>query len=346
MKFFNMMNEGKKMNSRSALLNVILWAMYRNKFFYELLCERMRRKAMQQQRRGDESQVDAKAILDGNNLRLDGEWSFRGKETIFKASDASGSPLVLKTGRIDPFQVRLFGLAKEMESKLCFKVPVILKSGDGWFLMEYIEGVPLNDFYDEKPDRCVRVSKEIADSYQVLIAEMLRRQSIGNLFEEGREWLFSRLGLWSKSIVDVGLIDFSLVQKLEHEFREVIARKGQEFFEWSHGNVIGDHILVSGNDFYLLDLNVVPRAGRGYHDFLRALDFMFLKSSDEQGIFESIPRWVRQYLSEFDENEVRLVLAFRFIGILGWDILHNQVEYVRGNLKEKKELALQFIRRT
>lgn len=334
------------MNMKSVLLDVIFRAMFQVPFLFWICSERMTKKAMQRQKREGESRVDVRTILSESNLRLDESWTFRGKKTIFKVTDSSGIRLVLKIGRIDPFQVLLFGLAKEMESKLCFKVPVILKSGDGWFLMEYIEGVPLNDFYDEKPGRCVRVSKEIADSYQVLIAEMLRRQSIGNLFEEGREWLFSRLGLWSKSIVDVGLIDFSLVQKLEHEFREVIARKGQEFFEWSHGNVIGDHILVSGNDFYLLDLNVVPRAGRGYHDFLRALDFMFLKSSDEQGIFESIPRWVRQYLSEFDENEVRLVLAFRFIGILGWDILHNQVEYVRGNLKEKKELALQFIRRT
>lgn len=334
------------MNMKSVLLDVIFRAMFQVPFLFWICSERMTKKAMQRQKREGESRVDVRTILSESNLRLDESWTFRGKKTIFKVTDSSGIRLVLKIGRIDPFQVLLFGLAKEMESKLCFKVPVILKSGDGWFLMEYIEGVPLNDFYDEKPGRCVRVSKEIADSYQVLIAEMLRRQSIGNLFEEGREWLFSRLGLWSKSIVDVGLIDFSLVQKLEHEFREVIARKGQEFFEWSHGNVIGDHILVSGNDFYLLDLNVVPRAGRGYHDFLRALDFMFLKSSDEQGIFESIPRWVRQYLSEFDENEVRLVLAFRFIGILGWDILHNQAEYVRGNLKEKKELALQFIRRT
>lgn len=333
------------MNLKSALLNAIFWAMYQNKLFYELCTERMLEKAMQQQGKEGEPRVDVKTILAENELRRDEGWSFRGKKTVFKVTDSSGTRLALKTGRIDPFQIRLFELAKEMESQLCFKVPAILKSGDDWFLMEYIEGAPLNDFYVGKPDWCVRVSKEIVDSYQLLIAEMLRRQPIGNLLDDGKKWLFSRLGLWSKPIVDAGLIDFSLVQELEREFRGVIAQKDETLFGWSHGNIIGDHILVSGNDLYLFDLNIVPRAGRGYHDFLRALDFMFLKSSNEQEIFESIPRWVRQYLSEFDENEVRLIFAFRFVGILGWDILHNRVEYVKGNLEKKKGFALRFIRR-
>jgi hypothetical protein len=165
------------------------------------------------------------------------------------------------------------------------------------------------------------------------------------LLADGQEWLFSRLNLWSKPIVDAGLIDFSLVQQLKQEFEEVINRKGENFFGWVHGNVIGDHILISGEDIYLLDLNAVPRAGRGYHDFLRALDFMFLKTENDEQTFASIQKWMKQYLSEFDEAEVKLVFAFRNIGILGWDILHHKVEYMKGDIKVKKQLALKFIRR-
>ncbi len=151
--------------------------------------------------------------------------------------------------------------------------------------------------------------------------------------------------LWSKPIIDAGLIDFSLVQQIKKEFEDVINQKGKEFFIWSHGNIIGDHLIVSGKDIYLLDLNAVPRVGRGYYDFLHALDFMFLKSEDEEKVFTSIPGWIKQYLSGFDEDEVKLVFAFRNIGILGWDIIHEKVEYLKEDLEKKKQLALKFIRR-
>ena len=72
---------------------------------------------------------------------------------------------------------------------------------------------------------------------------------------------------------------------------------------------------------------------------------MFLKIKDEERMFASIPKWMGQHLSGFDEDEVRLVFAFRNIGIMGWDILHEKVEYTKGNLERKKQLALKFIRR-
>jgi len=51
----------------------------------------------------------------------------------------------------------------------------------------------------------------------------------------------------------------------------VIDRKGESFFSWSNGNIIGDHVVISGEDVYLLDLNAVPRVGKGYYDFLKEL---------------------------------------------------------------------------
>lgn len=305
----------------------------------------MMAKISQQGKGEKEPIIDIKSVLLENRLQMVETDFFRGKKTVARVKDASGNRFILKTGKIEPFQVELLKTAKAIENQLCFKVPKIVKNGKGWILLKEIQGQLLNDFYREKPDWCVEMSKKIADDYQKVIREIQKKQNLGDLINEGQKWLFSRLNLWSKPIVDAGLIDFSLVQQLKKEFGDIISRKGENFFSWVHGNIIGDHLIVSGEDIYLLDLNAVPRAGRGYHDFLRALDFMFLKSEDEEKVFSSISKWTKQYLSEFDENEVKLVFAFRNIGILGWDILKHKAEEGRGNIERKKQLALKFIRR-
>jgi len=323
---------------------LILKASFCSRFLFNLLNKIATNKAMQQQEKG-EPIVDVEKVLQENNLELVETEFFRQKKTITIVRDAQGNRLILKTGRIDPFQVKLLKSAKSIESQLFFRVPAIIQQGTGWVLLEKVEGVFLNDFYDDKPDWCIEISKKVADSYQLVIQEMQKTQSFGNLLEDGQEWLFSRLNMWSKPIVEAGLIDFSLVQQLKKEFEEVIAKKGGEFFNWSHGNIVGDHIIISGEHVYLLDLSAVPRAGKDYYDFLRALDFMFLKAENGEQIFTSITKWIKQHLSEFDEDEVKLVFAFRSIGVLGWDILHHKVEYTTGDLEAKKKLALKFIKR-
>ena len=299
-----------------------------------------------QQKKGEEEPtVDVESVLLENRLQMVETGFFLGKKTVSRVKDINGNRFILKTGKIEPFQVELFKAAKAIESKLSFKVPAIVKQGGGWILLEEIKGKPLNDFYKDMPDWCIDISKKISDDYQWAIQEFQKNQNVGNLLIDGQKWLLSRLNLWSKPIVDAGLIDFSLVQELKTEFEDVIDQKGEEFFSWVHGNIIGDHLIVSGEDIYLLDLDVGSRAGRGYYDFLRALDFMFIKSEDEEKVFASIPRWMKQYLSEFDEGEVRLVFAFRNIGILGWDILKHNAEEGTGNIERKKQLALKFIKR-
>lgn len=323
----------------------ILKASFRSRFLYNLLNKIMNAKISRQEEGEKEPVVDVGSVLLENRLQMVETGFFREKKTIARVKDTSGNHFILKTGKIEPFQVALFEAAKAIENKLSFKVPAIVKQGEGWILLEEIKGKLLNDFYKDMPDWCVEVSKKIADDYSLVIQEVQKTQNLGDLFTEGQKWLFSRFNLWSKPIVDAGLIEFSLVQQLKKEFEDVISQKGEEFFSWAHGNVIGDHLIVDGEDIFLLDLNAVPRAGRCYHDFLRALDFMFLKSEDEEKIFASIPGWIKQYLSEFDEEEVKLVFAFRNIGILGWDILKHNAEEGKGNIERKKQLALKFIRR-
>lgn len=305
----------------------------------------MLKKINRRQKVKSKSTVDVENVLQQLNLEMVKTEFFRKKKTIFRVKDAKGRKFILKTGRIEPFQIKLLETAKAIENELSFKVPTLTRQGEGWILLEEIKGKLLNDFYEGKPDWCVDISKRIADDYQLVIQEIQKSQNFGDLLAEGEKWLYSRLNLWSKPIIDAKLIDFSLIQQLKSEFKEVINQKGENFFGWVHGNVIGDHLLVSGDDIYLLDLNAVPRAGKGYHDFLRALDFMLLEAQDDERIFTSIPRWMKQYLFEFDKEEIRLVFAFRGIGILGWDILHHKVEYAKGDLEKKKQLILKFIKR-
>lgn len=327
-----------------SIRTAVLRGSFSSRLTYYLLSWIMTCKATLQQER--ESSVDIVSVMRDNNLTvLDEGWNFRGKKTVTKVVDDKGSPLILKTGRIDPFQIQLLEAAKRIEGRLFFRVPTIVNQGEGWILLEEVGGRSLNEFLDEDADQYVDVSKRVSDSYQLVIREVQRTQPLGDLLAEGQEWLLSRLILWSKSIVDSGLIDFPSVQRIRIDLEKIIAKKGENFFGWAHGNIIGDHIIISGGNVYLLDLNAVPRAGNGYHDFLRALDFMFLKTENEGRAFASIQKWIRQYLSEFDEDEVRLVFAFRNIGALGWDILHHNVEYLKGNLEEKNRLALRFIKR-
>src|SRR3972149_36565 len=144
-------------------------------------------------------------------------------------------------------------------------------------ILEEIEGKLLNDFYGEKPEWYVEVSKKIADDYQLVIQEVQKTLALGDLLSEGKEWFSSRLETWGWPIFDAGLIDTAVLEKTQKDFDEVTAKNGEDFFGWFHGNIIGDHIIVSGENLYLLDLDAVPRPGRGYYDFLRALDFMLLK---------------------------------------------------------------------
>lgn len=327
------------------ILRAIMKASFRSRFLYNLLNKIMLQQTTKKQTEEKEPMVDVESVLLENNLQMVETEFFRQKKTIARVKDTKGNHFIFKTGKIEPFQVQLLQTAKSIEDKLSFKVPALVKQGEDWILLEEIGGKSLNDFYGEKPEWCVSVSKNMADDYQSVIQEIQKTQSLGSLLEEGQKWLLSRINLWSKPIVDAGLIDFSLVQQLKKEFENAVAQKGENFFGWAHGNIIGDHIIVSGKDNYLLDLNAVPRAGKGYHDFLRALDFMFLKTENEEQVFASISKWMKQYLSEFDEAEVRLVFAFRNIGILGWDILHHGAEYTHGNLEKKKQLILNFIRR-
>lgn len=333
---------------RMNIRNVLLHLPYHNETIFNFCHSLLLRQARRTRRNEKKSCFDADEIIRKNGLNgleiMETE-VFPGKKNVVRIRDSRGRNLILKTGKIDPFQSRLFVAAKAIEKHLCFRVPALVDHGNGWILTEEVEGKYLNGFFDSNPEYCINVSNDVSDDYRVIIKELKAVQSPGNLLQDGSVWLFSMLNLWSKPIIDAGLIDFHLVKNLASEFQGIIDRKGERAFEWCHGNVIGDHVIVSEDgDMYLLDLNVVPRFGRGYHDFLRAIDFMIVKSERDKEIFDALPLWIDAHLSEFDRREVMLTLAFRLIGILGWDILHNKAGSEQIDIEAKKLRIARFIR--
>lgn len=347
-------NEGISKNKfaktlAKKLINEGLKSSFENKLFYNLLNKMMMIKVDRESYKKTASVVDKDLICRQNNLKISRSNFFRDKENVTEVEDCCGKKYVLKTGRIESFQVKLLKKAKELEGDLCFKVPDIEKEGEDWLLLEKIDGCLLNEYYKNDSDGCAKISNDIAYDYQKLILAVNQNNELGDVLLDGEQWLYSRLNIWSKPIVEADMIDISLVKRLKDDFAKNIKKKGANFFGWAHGNITGDHVMkTSTGDAYLFDLDVVARVGKGYYDFLRALDFMFFKAENEQEIYEKIPRWMEKYLGDFSQEEVRLIFAFRNIGILGWDFLHNKSVEQEKNINNYKKInmLLNFIDRT
>ena len=291
-------------------------------------------------------QVRICEILEQNKIRLiTPTWANQIK-TLKRVKNPEGKNLLLKTERIEPHQIALMKIAKGMEENLSFKVPEIINHGEDWLLMEEIHGKSLNDYYDADPEWAVKISKAIADDYQTLLANFFKKENPGNLFKQGRRWTDAKLCSWGGPIIEKGLLTFFDLKTLHDEIDLIIEDLFENAFGWFHGNIIGDHVKVAeNNDVYLFDLHIVPRFGRNYYDFLRALDFLFLKAEDADKIFRLIPKWLNQYLGSKDMKEVKLAFALRNIGILGWDTIRPDNEFTRARLKRMGHLMLKFIKR-
>ncbi len=248
-------------------------------------------------------------------------------------------------------QKELIPLVSEMRKnkEICFTTVQATgaPSGDYWIPIKNIKGDYIYKTFDANHDWVIETSKSVADDYQKVIAEYFRRNpdKVGNLLEDGKNWLFGKLLMWSGSIVEEGLMSHQEISELTKAFENAVRKKSKSFFGYFHGNVIGNHIYV-GEDktLYLLGMRIVPRPGKGYYDFLRALDWLLLKTDSQKIDFNRIVGWMKQYLKQYDWEEVKLVFTLRCIGILGWDILHRG-DFVKGNVEVKKKLLMKLIRR-
>ena len=247
----------------------------------------------------------------------------------------------MKTEKFSPEQIKSFEIAKNIETELCLKVPKIIKYEKEYIILEEIEGRHLNEYFSEDLDKYVEISKNIAGDYQKVVTEYFKTENPGDLLEGGRKWLFEKLDQWSQSIIEEELIEKSWVEKLRRMLDDYIKQKGADFFDWAHGNIIGDHIVTNGKGEYLLDLEILPRPGKKYYDFLRSLDWIFLKSDKLN--FDDVAGYMKKYLSDFNWEEIKLVFAFRCIGILGCDILKNR-DMGKGDFEQKKRDLIRFIK--
>lgn len=245
----------------------------------------------------------------------------------------------------------IHGMRREIrpEGRICFTTDYAKSSPDGnsWILKKAVPGRDLKNYFDSNPEWVVETSKKIVDDYQKVIARYFEQNPTerGNLLEDGRKWLFGNLLKWSGPIVEEGLISHLEIRELLDDFESLVRGKGEDLFGYAHGNVIGDHIYVGENKtLYLLGMRIVPRPGKGYYDFLRALDWLFLKMPNEEENFKRIVGWMKKYIAEYNWEEVQFVFALRCVGILGWDMLHRG-DFGEGNIQKKKEFLLRFIRR-
>jgi hypothetical protein len=124
--------------------------------------------------------------------------------------------------------------------------------------------------------------------------------------EAGKAWVFGSLLKWSGSLVESGDLHHREVVGLTEEFEKVIERKREDFFGFFHGNVIGDHLLLDAfRTPYLFGMRIVLRPGNGYYDFLRALDWLILKTPTHEKTFDDVVGWMRTYLLGEDWEEVK-----------------------------------------
>ncbi len=248
-------------------------------------------------------------------------------------------------------QGELVPVVSEMwkNGKICFTSIQAAGDPEGnyWKPVSDIKGDYIYKSFDENPEWVIETSKKISDDYQKIIDEYFERNpdKIINTFEVGKNWLFGKLLMWGGSIVEEGLMSYQEIAEIMKAFESAIERKGESFFGYAHGNVIGDHIFIGKDkDLYLFGMRIVPRPGKGCYDFLRTLDWLLLKADNEIIDFGCTVGWMKKYLQQYDWEEVKLVFALRCMGILGWDMLHGG-DFGKGDFEKKKDLLLKFIRR-
>ncbi len=255
---------------------------------------------------------------------------------------------------IDELQATLVPLVQEMfrSGEICFTSDFYqaTESGHNWILKEKIPGNFLVESYEKNPERYFQISQKIAQDYQKVIRRYFEKyeQSTEDLLESGKRKLFGNFFKWSGLIVEAGLLQHEEVLILAEEFEKLIAKKGADFFGYTHGNVIGDHVFVANQNeqetFYLLGMRFTPSPVPDCYDFLRSLDWIFLKSFSDEKNFQAIVGNLKKCSAEFGQAEISLIFALRAIGILGWDMLQRG-DWGVGDKDEKIKYLLKFIRR-
>ena len=197
------------------------------------------------------------------------------------------------------------------------------------------------------PNRFARISERVATDYQRVIEAYLQAypEEMPDVVAAGSNWTFGSLFKWGGSLVEEGCLSHKEIVQLADAFEAFFRERDKDAFGFFHGNIIGNHVLL-GEDkkIYLFGMRIVARPGKGIYDVLRGYDWAVLKADNKKIGLERICGWMDRYLDSYDREAVRLILALRAAGILGWDMFHRG-DRGRGDSEVKKELLLRIIRR-
>ncbi len=269
-----------------------------------------------------------------------------------KVLGLDGTVMVLKSDRIERYQLRLLLAAALRQGKTDFRVqklfsPTSAIPNPEYLLLEYLEGTELKELYRTDFARAIAISKSVCADYQSFVQDC---QKDGTLpphidIDNAYGWMGRVFHKWIKKILEKKLLTDTEAFQLSNALFTLAGKDPNTFFGLTHANIHGEHIILDHNQQpYLLDLTVEPRPGAAFYDVLRALDFALLEHPDPQAALPSIVKELKLLKGLHDPAAVQAVWALRCIGLLGVDILENPQKTNAEDYPIREKIALAMIR--
>ncbi len=251
--------------------------------------------------------------------------------------------LVLKEMPPKPCQIQLGQTLQAEGLGLSFATPTVLfyetRTGQKFTLMEKIEGNLLEEILQTNPQRGLKISKQVARDYQVLVEKFQEKHPLDLDQEKTRlkNWINKVLEEWPQKILEKEIVT---PEQISHLREYLLSLVDSDLFCFGHGNIIGDNIIVSEEGIYLLNLDLRPFPGKTwFYDYLRSLDWFLLKTSNNQANTDLVRQELENLNENFnsDEEMIKKVFALRIIGIYGEDFL-KRGDLGKGDSKEKEKV--------
>lgn len=290
-------------------------------------------------------------ILEKHNLTDTGA-TLNGREHVHVVLAPDGKKLLLKTARIEQYQVRLLLAGAIDADKRSFKTQRLYFPEEGiappaYLLLEYVEGQELKTLYATDLPKALAISRAICDDYQELIRT---GQAAGTLPQHvdigyASRWLGRVFQSWIERIIQKDLLTTQEALALFNELFQLAIKNPQQFFGFTHGNIHGEHVILDHQERpHLLDLTIEPRPGAAIYDRLRVLDFILLEHPKPEEARPVIIEELREIKKQYNPDIVEAVWSLRCIGLLGADILGNEKRMKDPQYAIRERIALAMIR--
>ena len=243
---------------------------------------------------------------------------------------ASSRVFVLKMATeqkpLDPDQIRLLDLGASMEPSQRH-LPAIERVGETWFLMEYLGNKTLSQIIDTHPETAIGRTLALSQWYQHLLKGYHHLYGRRAPSAAEIEWPFKRIFDWGKPIVQENIISSKKLADIEANWRKLAQKYGPSLYKHVHGNIHPDHVVANDKQVYILDpvdwIRPCPFDGATY-DWLRALDWIILKSTKPAAMFQLVLKTMREKLPTIDHEDLKTFMALRGLGCIGGDILQQR----------------------